>query len=91
MLHDIGMTVDYDDRHRHSRYLILGAGLPGFSPRETTLIAQAVHDHPPSLGELAPLAGPGDAALLDAWRRSCGWRNSSSGRATRVSAPSRSR
>ena len=29
MLHDIGMTVDYDDHHKHSRYLILNAGLPG--------------------------------------------------------------
>jgi exopolyphosphatase/guanosine-5'-triphosphate,3'-diphosphate pyrophosphatase len=68
MLHDIGMTVDYDDHHRHSRYLILGGGLPGFSPRETALVAQAARYHRkgrPSLGELAPLAEPGDEALLD--------------------------
>lgn len=68
MLHDIGMTVDYDDHHRHSRYLILGAGLPGFSPRETALVAQAARYHrkgTPSLGEFAPLAEPGDAELLD--------------------------
>ena len=32
MLHDIGMSVDYDDHHKHSRYLILNAGLPGFAP-----------------------------------------------------------
>jgi exopolyphosphatase/guanosine-5'-triphosphate,3'-diphosphate pyrophosphatase len=31
-LHDIGMSVDYDDHHKHSRYLILNAGLPGFTP-----------------------------------------------------------
>ena len=31
MLHDIGVAVDYDDHHKHSRYLILNAGLPGFS------------------------------------------------------------
>ena len=30
MLHDIGMSIDYDDHHKHSRYLILNAGLPGF-------------------------------------------------------------
>ena len=30
MLHDIGTAVDYDDHHKHSRYLILNAGLPGF-------------------------------------------------------------
>ena len=29
MLHDIGVAVDYDDHHKHSRYLILNAGLPG--------------------------------------------------------------
>ena len=29
MLHDIGTAVDYDDHHKHSRYLILNAGLPG--------------------------------------------------------------
>ena len=28
MLHDIGVAVDYDDHHKHSRYLILNAGLP---------------------------------------------------------------
>ena len=37
LLHDIGTTVDYDDHHRHSRYLILNAGLPGFTPREVAL------------------------------------------------------
>ena len=26
MLHDIGTAVDYDDHHKHSRYLILSAG-----------------------------------------------------------------
>lgn len=68
MLHDIGMTVDYDDHHRHSRYLTLNAGLAGFSPRETALIAQTVRYHrkgTPSLGELEPLTERGDAALLD--------------------------
>jgi exopolyphosphatase/guanosine-5'-triphosphate,3'-diphosphate pyrophosphatase len=68
MLHDIGMTVDYDDHHKHSRYLILNAGLPGFSPREVALIAQAVRYHrkgTPGFGELAPLAGKGDRERLD--------------------------
>jgi exopolyphosphatase/guanosine-5'-triphosphate,3'-diphosphate pyrophosphatase len=68
MLHDIGTAVDYDDHHKHSRYLILNAGLPGFSPRETALIAQTARYHrkgQPSLGELAPLARRGDDALLD--------------------------
>ena len=68
VLHDIGMSVDYDDHHKHSRYLILNAGLPGFSPREVALIAQAARYHRkgmPSFGELAPLARDGDDARLD--------------------------
>src|SRR3954465_14420982 len=68
MLHDIGTAVDYDDHHKHSRYLILNAGLPGFSPREAALIGQAARYHrkgTPSLGEFAPLAGKGDAERLD--------------------------
>lgn len=67
ILHDIGMTVDYDDHHRHSRYLVLNAGLPGFSPREVSLIAQAVRYHrkgSPSLGEFEPLCGKDDDARL---------------------------
>jgi exopolyphosphatase/guanosine-5'-triphosphate,3'-diphosphate pyrophosphatase len=68
LLHDIGMTVDYDDHHKHSRYLILNAGLPGFEPREVALIGQAVRYHrkgTPSLGPFAPLAIEGDAERLN--------------------------
>ena len=67
VLHDIGMSVDYDDHHKHSRYLILSAGLPGFSPREVALIAQAVRYHrkgTPEPGPMAPLLGKRDAAEL---------------------------
>jgi exopolyphosphatase/guanosine-5'-triphosphate,3'-diphosphate pyrophosphatase len=69
MLHDIGVAVDYDDHHKHSRYLILAAGLPGFNQRELALIAQTVRYHrkgTPELGELAPLCHPGDDQLLTA-------------------------
>ncbi|MGA2320279.1 MAG: Ppx/GppA phosphatase family protein [Solirubrobacteraceae bacterium] len=68
MLHDIGMSVDYDDHHKHSRYLILNAGLPGFSPVETAIVAQAARYHRkgvPLPGPLAPLFGEGDAERLD--------------------------
>jgi exopolyphosphatase/guanosine-5'-triphosphate,3'-diphosphate pyrophosphatase len=68
LLHDIGMTVDYDDHHKHSRYLILNAGLPGFEQREVALIGQAVRYHRkgmPSLGPFARLATEGDAERLD--------------------------
>jgi exopolyphosphatase / guanosine-5'-triphosphate,3'-diphosphate pyrophosphatase len=67
VLHDVGTAVDYDDHHKHSRYLILNAGLPGFSPRETALIGQAARYHrkgQPGLGEFAPLMVKGDDALL---------------------------
>ena len=68
VLHDIGMSVDYDDHHKHSRYLILNAGLPGFSPREVALVAQAARYHRkgwPDLADLTPLTGDGDAERLD--------------------------
>ena len=68
MLHDIGMSIDYDDHHKHSRYLILNGGLPGFAPVETAIIAQSARYHRkgmPSPGPMAALFGPGDAERLD--------------------------
>jgi exopolyphosphatase / guanosine-5'-triphosphate,3'-diphosphate pyrophosphatase len=67
ILHDIGTAIDYDDHHKHSRYLILNAGLPGFSPRETALIGQMARYHrkgQPGMREFAPLARKGDDDLL---------------------------
>jgi exopolyphosphatase/guanosine-5'-triphosphate,3'-diphosphate pyrophosphatase len=67
MLHDIGTAVDYDDHHKHSRYLILNAGLPGFTPRETALIGQMARYHrkgTPGLGEFELLAEKRDDELL---------------------------
>jgi exopolyphosphatase / guanosine-5'-triphosphate,3'-diphosphate pyrophosphatase len=58
LLHDIGTAVDYDDHHKHSQYLILNAGLPGFSPREVELIALIARYHrkgDPDASELGPL------------------------------------
>ncbi|HZU40528.1 MAG TPA: Ppx/GppA phosphatase family protein [Solirubrobacteraceae bacterium] len=68
MLHDVGMTISYDDHHKHSRYLIVSAELPGFDPRERALIAQISRYHRkgmPKLGELSRLARDGDQALLE--------------------------
>ena len=68
MLHDVGMTISYDDHHKHSRYLIVAAELPGFDPRERALIAQIARYHrkgAPKLGEMAPLAREGDEQLLE--------------------------
>jgi exopolyphosphatase/guanosine-5'-triphosphate,3'-diphosphate pyrophosphatase len=68
MLHDIGMSIDYDDHHKHSRYLILNGGLPGFTPVETAIIAQAARYHRkgmPVPGPMAALFGEGDIERLD--------------------------
>jgi exopolyphosphatase/guanosine-5'-triphosphate,3'-diphosphate pyrophosphatase len=67
MLHDVGMTISYDDHHKHSRYLIVSAELPGFDPRERALIAQISRYHrkgAPKLGEMATLAARGDEELV---------------------------
>jgi exopolyphosphatase / guanosine-5'-triphosphate,3'-diphosphate pyrophosphatase len=63
MLHDIGVIVDYHDHHKHGFYLVLNAGLPGFSHRELALIALLVRSHrksPPSYEWLRPLFEEGD-------------------------------
>jgi exopolyphosphatase/guanosine-5'-triphosphate,3'-diphosphate pyrophosphatase len=67
LLHDIGVVVSYDDHHRHSYYLTLNAGLPGFSPRElvlTGLIARYHRKGEPDASELGDLAEPGDEDRL---------------------------
>ena len=69
LLHDIGVTIDYDDHHRHSHYLILNSGLPGYSPRELELIALVARWHrkgepdPAALGALEQ-KGDGDRLRL---------------------------
>jgi exopolyphosphatase/guanosine-5'-triphosphate,3'-diphosphate pyrophosphatase len=63
LLHDIGVAIDYDDHHRHSHYLILNAGLPGFSPRELVLIGLVARYHrkgDPDASELGDLSEKGD-------------------------------
>jgi exopolyphosphatase/guanosine-5'-triphosphate,3'-diphosphate pyrophosphatase len=67
MLHDVGMAVGYDGHAWHSRYVILNAGLPGYSPRDVALIAQIVRYHrkgTPALDELRPIAREGDGELV---------------------------
>jgi exopolyphosphatase / guanosine-5'-triphosphate,3'-diphosphate pyrophosphatase len=63
LLHDIGVAVNYDDHHRHSHYLTLNAGLPGFSPRELVLIGLIARYHrkgAPDASELGDLGEEGD-------------------------------
>jgi exopolyphosphatase/guanosine-5'-triphosphate,3'-diphosphate pyrophosphatase len=67
IVHDIGVSVDYDNHHKHTRYLVLSAGLPGFTPREVALIGQMARYHrkgTPSPGRFAGYMGNGDAKLL---------------------------
>jgi exopolyphosphatase/guanosine-5'-triphosphate,3'-diphosphate pyrophosphatase len=67
MLHDIGTAIDYDDHHRHSHYLILNAGLPGFTPRELVLVGLIARYHrkgDPDPSELGDLTEPGDEEML---------------------------
>ena len=67
MLHDIGVTIDYDDHHRHSHYLIVNSGLPGCSPWELEMIAAIARWHrkgEPDAGALGALQRKGDAARL---------------------------
>ena len=67
MLHDIGVAIDYDDHHRHSHYLILNSGLPGWSPRELELIALVTRWHrkgAPDASRLGALERKGDGKRL---------------------------
>lgn len=67
LVHDVGTAVDYDDHHKHSRYLIENAGLPGFTPREVLLIALIAQYHrkgTPDADELGSLAEKGDERRL---------------------------
>jgi exopolyphosphatase / guanosine-5'-triphosphate,3'-diphosphate pyrophosphatase len=68
VLHDIGTAIDYDDHHRHSYYLILHAGLPGYSPRELVLIGLIARYHrkgEPDASDLRDLERKGDQARLE--------------------------
>jgi exopolyphosphatase/guanosine-5'-triphosphate,3'-diphosphate pyrophosphatase len=67
VLHDIGTAIDYDDHHRHSHYLILNSGLPGFSPREVVLVGLIARYHrkgEPDASGLGDLAERGDGERL---------------------------
>jgi len=67
MLHDVGTTIDYDDHHKHSRYLILNARLPGYTPRELQLISLIARYHrkgEPDASDLGKLARKGDDRRL---------------------------
>jgi len=67
LLHDIGSAVSYNDHHKHSRMLIVSHGLPGFSPRETAVIALLAFYHrkgDPGIREFRSLLRPEDEAVV---------------------------
>jgi exopolyphosphatase / guanosine-5'-triphosphate,3'-diphosphate pyrophosphatase len=67
MVHDIGVSIAYDDHHKPSGSLVLHAGLPGFDQRELALVARTARFHrkgDPTMGELSPLARKGDEERL---------------------------
>lgn len=45
LLHDIGVQVGYYDHHKHSAYILLNTGLPGFTHREVALLTVLVRAH----------------------------------------------
>ena len=67
LLHDLGTMIDYYDHHKHSQMLITNRGLPGYSPRETALIALLTRYHRkgnPSTDGFESLLQEGDDLLL---------------------------
>lgn len=67
LLHDIGLSIKYNDHHKYSQILIAGNALPGYSSREVALIALLARFHrkgTPAAGEFAPLLQEGDDLRL---------------------------
>lgn len=67
ILHDIGVIVDYNDHHKHSHYLILNGGLPGFTHREIVFIATLARFHrkgEPAFNGVEALMEPEDKLKL---------------------------
>jgi len=68
MLHDVGVLVGYSAHHRHSEYLVLNAGLPGFLHREIALISSMVRGHRkgiPSVETYRSILQPGDEEIFE--------------------------
>jgi exopolyphosphatase / guanosine-5'-triphosphate,3'-diphosphate pyrophosphatase len=60
---DIGRSIDFYNRHRHTEELLLGHGLAGFTHRELALIGAIVRraeDEKASIAPYAPLLTPDD-------------------------------
>ena len=67
MLHDIGTVIDYYDHHKHSAYIIVNAGLPGFDHREIVIIAYLCLNHrrgKPDFSRYHSLLKKGDLSMV---------------------------
>lgn len=67
LLHDLGTIIQYDDHHKHSQTLIDNSGLPGFTPRETALIALMARFHRkgrPAIDDYSEILDSDDEELL---------------------------
>jgi exopolyphosphatase/guanosine-5'-triphosphate,3'-diphosphate pyrophosphatase len=67
ILHDVGVLVDYSAHQRHSEYLVLNTGLPGFDHRQLAIIAALVRGHrkgAPTLEPFGAITRPGDGEIV---------------------------
>ncbi len=67
LLHDLGSVISYDAHHKHSQMLIINSGLPGYTPRETAIIALLTRYHrkgKPSIRGYERLLGGDDKRLV---------------------------
>jgi exopolyphosphatase/guanosine-5'-triphosphate,3'-diphosphate pyrophosphatase len=68
-LNDIGTAVNYQDHHKHSAYLLLSAGLPGYTHREAALIALLCMYHRKGKADARPYEALLERGDLDRIRR----------------------
>ena len=67
LLHDLGTVIGYENHHKHSQMLIVNSGLPGFTPRETAIIALLARFHrkgKPTTREFGALLAGDDKRLV---------------------------
>ncbi len=67
LLHDLGSIISYDSHHKHSQMLIINSGLPGYTSRETAIIALLTRYHrkgKPSIRGYERLLDADDSRLI---------------------------
>ena len=82
LLHGIGRHIDYENRERHSRYIIRNSSLRGFTDDEIELLGLIALYHRGSRpskksGKLRRAAGRAIKQRWSCCRPSCGWRSRS--------------